>query len=278
MCCKVEEEEYSLWHLLPRDVLWMIIEGLDLLDFDSVSAVCGNWKSGCKSYCTISKKSFPLPKDTLPWLMTRKNRNSSVIKLYRPSTNRTYNIDMPEINGNMYMNLDKPYTITECGNELFVSLRKDNIYKIDHSILILRRVDDVSSMILFKNANNIGFMVREECTKAQSLLLNNLKNHGCQINPSTKETYRTAVFEKESYKLDGEMAYQYDRSTQNWVKFNFDNLVSFGEDTDVREWKKQMKAKEKLLVKKLIHGEKTTIEYPPFVVDRRKTGFWINIG
>ncbi|KAF5183823.1 hypothetical protein FRX31_026588 [Thalictrum thalictroides] len=94
------EEEYSFWHLLPHDVLWMIIERLDpdLIECDYISAVCGNWRSGFKSYCTIIKPSFRLPKDTIPWLMTTRN-NGTGIELYRPSTNKTYNIDFPEIYG-----------------------------------------------------------------------------------------------------------------------------------------------------------------------------------
>ncbi|PIA38995.1 hypothetical protein AQUCO_02700284v1 [Aquilegia coerulea] len=88
-----EEKEYSLWHLLP----WMIIERLDFIDCHCVSAVCGNWRSGWKSYCSLA--SFPLPTDAIPWLMTKKNRYSGAIKLYRPSTNKTYRNEMPEING-----------------------------------------------------------------------------------------------------------------------------------------------------------------------------------
>ncbi|PIA38993.1 hypothetical protein AQUCO_02700283v1 [Aquilegia coerulea] len=93
-----EEGGCSLWHLLPHDILLMIIERLDFIECHCVSAVCGNWRSCCKT-----SKSFLMPKDTIPWLMTRKSRKNkpcdAVIKLYRPSTNKTYKIVLPEIKG-----------------------------------------------------------------------------------------------------------------------------------------------------------------------------------
>ncbi|PIA38992.1 hypothetical protein AQUCO_02700281v1 [Aquilegia coerulea] len=94
----MEEGGCSLWHLLPHDILLMIIERLDFIECHCVSAVCGNWRSCCKT-----SKSFLMPKDTIPWLMTRKSRENkpcdAVIKLYRPSTNKTYKIVLPEIKG-----------------------------------------------------------------------------------------------------------------------------------------------------------------------------------
>ncbi|PIA38996.1 hypothetical protein AQUCO_02700285v1 [Aquilegia coerulea] len=418
--CMIEEKEYSLWHLVPHDVLWMIIERLDLIACDCVSAVCGNWRSVYKSYRTF--KSSPMPKDTIPWLMTRKN-NGMEIELYQPSTNRTYKIDMPEINGtdclyskdgwlllhellepskSTYENIklclinlftrdkmelpelktnkqifitkgtfstyssncpkcviiitgdinkrvtvyawtegsdkwkgrklsyvinaynmtniwlcdttkhlycfttkgdcfafntdlkliprniypkksDKLENMTVCGDELFAISMMDtvlsevSVYKFPYNDIIQDdwlRISDVSSMIIFKN-DDISFMVREECTQARSLLLNNLKKHGCQIIPSTKKMYHKVVFENESYALFQGTVYQYDRSIRKWVKFKFNNLMRSSEDIGIIEREQQMKAKEQLLVKKLQNVQKV-----PFIVCGTETGIstWINVG
>ncbi|KAF9616135.1 hypothetical protein IFM89_028601 [Coptis chinensis] len=85
----------SLWSLLQQDILWLIIEHLDFIDCQCVSAVCRNWRSACKNYCTIS--SFRTPDDQIPWLMSQNSQPNSMVEFYRPLTNKTHKIYLPEI-------------------------------------------------------------------------------------------------------------------------------------------------------------------------------------
>ncbi|PIA33283.1 hypothetical protein AQUCO_04100007v1 [Aquilegia coerulea] len=91
--CK-EEKDYSLWHQLPYDILSLIIQRLDFMDYHcGMSLVCKNWRVARKKYRDI--RSFPTPSDHIPWLMLRKSVTAPVLKFYRPITNQTYKITSP---------------------------------------------------------------------------------------------------------------------------------------------------------------------------------------
>ncbi|PIA33284.1 hypothetical protein AQUCO_04100008v1 [Aquilegia coerulea] len=93
--CK-EEKNYSLWHQLPYDILSLIIQRLEFMDYHAgVPLVCKNWRVACKKYSQNS--SFPTPSDQLPWLMLRKSVTAPVLKFYRPLTNKTYKITSPAV-------------------------------------------------------------------------------------------------------------------------------------------------------------------------------------
>ncbi|KAF9616136.1 hypothetical protein IFM89_028602 [Coptis chinensis] len=84
-----------VWSLLQQDILWIVIERLDLIDCHCLSAVCRNWRSACKNYCTL--RSFQMPKDRIPWLMLRKTQPNSMVEFYRPTTNKTHKIHLPQL-------------------------------------------------------------------------------------------------------------------------------------------------------------------------------------
>ncbi|KAF5189007.1 hypothetical protein FRX31_021414, partial [Thalictrum thalictroides] len=79
-------------------ILWLILQFMDFIDFHSISAVCKNWKLACKSYCP------PSPNDPIPWLLTEYAATikstflaEKHIRVYRPLTNKTYKINVPDI-------------------------------------------------------------------------------------------------------------------------------------------------------------------------------------
>ncbi|KAF9610939.1 hypothetical protein IFM89_025848 [Coptis chinensis] len=133
-----EQAAYSFWCELPPDVLWLIINLTGFIGFHCVSAVCNSWRSVCKSYCKVSGYP-PMPSDPIPWFVTNSN-GKSVVEIYRPSINKTYKIDLPELRDtNCLHSKDGWMLLRNYSNDTYFLL---NLFTVDKIYLPLLRVTD----------------------------------------------------------------------------------------------------------------------------------------
>ncbi|KAF5179032.1 hypothetical protein FRX31_031375 [Thalictrum thalictroides] len=242
-----------------------------------------------------------MPKDTIPWLMTRKSRKkkpcNDVIKLYRPTTNKTYKIVLPEINGMVclyskdgwlllyklkrYRDLnlkrgispmkmidmsDMSHNVTVYKNELFAFSRMEtfekqisNVYKFDHFSMDWVTDDDgVSNMIWFNNRLNDDI--------------------GFVVKEECTEARRTVFLN--GLKLQGcqvipstEEVYHKTCRFKFVYDFTLNNMLGYS-NSSFMERELQIKSREERLLKVYFNGDIIRKEFASFFVYGKKQGIW----